>query len=160
MIQWHLVLVIVARINAASPVDTLFTHWLLTPIYSLIGCKISFHFLMYGNKITNTGFTWLLVNGMYGKTQTLLAKIWSVFLSVEICEKKRFFSHWVTQFHAPLAYLGWRAMKSVQFWDFSGTSFWNLLRYLAILLSPPLSRLHYYVVVANCSGGVVLVNST
>lgn len=59
------------------------------------------------------------------------------------------FSHWVTQFHAPLAYLGWRTMKSVQFWDFRGTVFWNLLRYVAILLSPPLDRLHYYVTVAK-----------
>lgn len=59
------------------------------------------------------------------------------------------FPHWVTQFHAPLAYLGWRTMKSVQFWDFRGTVFWNLLRYVAILLSPPLDRLHYYETVAK-----------
>lgn len=34
-----------------------------------------------------------------------------------------FFSRWVTQFHAPLAYLRRRAMKSVQFWDFRGRVF-------------------------------------
>ena len=68
------------------------------------------------------------------------------------------FSHWVTQFHAPLAYLGWRAMKSVQFWDFGGTVFWNLLRYVVILLSPPLDRLHYYVTVAKVKT-VVMVSS-
>lgn len=68
------------------------------------------------------------------------------------------FSHWVTQFHAPLAYLGWRAMKSVQFWDFGGTVFWNLPRYVVILLSPPLDRLHYYVTVAKVKT-VVMVRS-
>lgn len=77
----------------------------------------------------------------------------SLLFSAEKWGEKRFFflrfSHWVTQFHAPLAYLGWRAMKSVQFWDFRGTVFWNLLRYVAILLSPPLDRLHYYVTVAK-----------
>lgn len=67
-----------------------------------------------------------------------------------------FFSHWVTQFHAPLAYLGWCAMKSVQFGDFRGTVFWNLLRYVAVLLSAPLDRLHYYVKVAKGETVVII----
>lgn len=69
-------------------------------------------------------------------------------------KRKDFFSHfvfphWVTQFHGPLAYLRWRAMKSVQFWDFRGTVFLNLLRYVAILLPSPSDRLHHYVTVAR-----------
>lgn len=67
-------------------------------------------------------------------------------------KRKEFFSfshfvfpHWVTQFHGPLAYLRWRGVKSVQFWDFWGTVFLNLLRYVAILLPSPLDRLHHYV---------------
>lgn len=59
------------------------------------------------------------------------------------------FSHSVTQFHAPLAYVRWRAMKSVQFWDFRGTVFWTPLRYVVILLSSPPDRLCYYVTVAK-----------
>lgn len=74
------------------------------------------------------------------------------------------FPHWVTQFHGPLAYLRWRAVKSVQFWDFRGTVFLNLLRYVAILLPSPLDRLHHYVTAARvkqwkqhvlCSGKLV-----
>lgn len=69
-------------------------------------------------------------------------------------KRKDFFSHfvfphWVTQFHGPLAYLRWRAVKSVQFWDFRGTVFLNLLRYVATLLPSPLDRLHHYMTVAR-----------
>ena len=133
----------------------------VTTISSLISCKI-IHFSMCEMAVfvsnVQVCFTWLLwkwktraVPAHWQKVPALLCR--------EMGREKIFFfsllrfSHWVTQFHAPLAYLGWRAMKSVQFWDFRGTVFWNPLRYVAILLSPPLDRLRYYVTVAKVKLG-------
>lgn len=99
---------------------------------------------------------WLFVSGMYrfvslGCVEDLrLRPQRRKSLCRQNGKRKDFFSHfvfphWVTQFHGPLAYLRWRAVKSVQFWDFRGTVFLSLLRYVAILLPSPLDRLHHYV---------------
>ena len=74
-------------------------------------------------------------------------------------QKKPYFSHsesmWdlrmSIQFHAPLAYLRWHAMKSVQLWDSRGKVFWSLLRYVLVVASPPPDRLRHYVAVTEGS---------